>query len=157
MKLKNVERKKVERAEAFDGFASHFLDFTIGYHEQKGMLWGGMYAFVPKRLGFYLGGEYIEESYSVFAGPVLRLFKDSSGLDMQFYGGAGINSEIPLVFEGTRFSELPLVFDAGVRLGIRQTKFSVMDICLGTRMYQGTQFYYAGVSVALPFIFILAL
>lgn len=157
MRAQAAERKKTERAEAFDEFATHFLDATIGFDEGEIASLGAIYACVPKRLGFYLGGEMIYDSYSAFAGPVFRLTKDSSGVDLQLYGGVGVNSDIPLDFSGSNFSEFPLIIDAGVRLGIRQTKFSVIDLCAGARIYEGTPVYYAGVSIAFPFFFLLAL
>ena len=146
-----ARQKEAERVGAYDDFASHFLDFTAGIGDDLLSI-GAMYACVPRSVGFYLGGEYVDESFSVFVGPVFRLTNDSSAVDMQLYAGAGVNFYDFEFIQKREFSNVPLACDLGIRLGIRQTKFSIIDFCAGVRYCEdlGTTIY-GGVSIALPF------
>lgn len=149
------QQKKAERVGAYDDFASHFLDFTVGAGDDL-YSFGAMYSCVPRGVGFYLGGEYVDESFSAFVGPVFRLTKDSSAIDLQLYGGVGINFYDFEFIRNRQFSNVPLVYDLGIRLGTQQTKFSVIDFCAGVRYCEDYgRIFYGGVSIVLPFALML--
>lgn len=150
-----TQQKKAERVGAYDDFASHFLDFTAGIGDELISI-GAMYACVPRGVGFYLGGEYVDESINAFVGPVFRLTKDSSAVDLQLYGGVGINFYDFEFIRNREFSSVPLAYDLGIRLGIQQTKFSIIDFCAGVRYCEDLgRTFYGGVSIVLPFALLL--
>lgn len=156
-KVLNAQKKKAEKAGAYDDFAAHFLDLTVGKTEDDYLSFGAMYSCVPKGMGFYLAGEYIDESFNAIVGPVLRLTKDNSLVDFQLYGGVGINFTDVEDLQNRVGPKMPLVYDVGIRLGTQQTRFSIIDFCAGMRYSDvlGTTFY-GGVSIVLPFALLLA-
>ena len=155
-KVLNAQKKKEEKAGAYDDFAAHFVDLTVGKNEDCLSL-GAMYSCVPRGMGFYLAGEYVDDSYNAIVGPVFRLTKDNSLVDFQLYGGVGVNFTDVEDLQNRVGSKMPLVYDVGIRLGTQQTRFSIIDFCAGMRYSEelGTTFY-GGVSIVLPFALLLA-
>lgn len=108
-------------------FAAHFAGVSMGYDiDMDDFMMGAYYSYCRTQLGFYtnfLVG--FEESYSIAAGPVIRLTDDYSFCDWQLYGGIGVqNNE----FMG----------DFGMRFGWQSsTSFSWWDFSLGCQVYDG--------------------
>ena len=108
-------------------FAAHFAGVSMGYDiDMDDFMMGAYYSYCRTQLGFYtnfLVG--FEESYSIAAGPVIRLTDDYSFCDWQLYGGIGVQND---EFMG----------DFGMRFGWQSsTSFSWWDFSLGCQVYDG--------------------
>lgn len=94
------------------GFARTFVDFVMGYGTSRETFhFGATFAHVRTRLGYYGTIMYeFDDVGSLALGPVFRLTSDDSFLDLQLYGGIGLNTG----YEGTYF-----LGDTGLRFGWR--------------------------------------
>lgn len=108
-------------------FAAHFAGVSMGYDiDMDEFMMGAYYSYCRTQLGFYtnfLVG--FDSSYSIAAGPVIRLTDDYSFCDWQLYGGIGVQND---EFMG----------DFGMRFGWQSsTSFSWWDFSLGCQVYDG--------------------
>ena len=92
-------------------FARTFIDMVGGYGINRGTYHLGLtYAHVKTRIGYYGTLLYeLDDVGSLAVGPVFRLTGDSSFMDLQLYGGIGLNASS---IYGTS-----LLGDAGLRFG----------------------------------------
>ena len=108
-------------------FAAHFAGVSMGYDiDMDDFMMGAYYSYCRTHLGVYTNFMVgFEESYSVAAGPVIRLTEDYSFCDWQLYGGIGVQND---EFMG----------DFGMRFGWQSsTSFSWWDFSLGCQVYDG--------------------
>lgn len=125
-----------------DGFAAHFLNLLTGYDfDADEIMMGGSYAWIKTHLGVYcsfLVG--FESGYSVTAGPVIRFTTDSSGLDLQMYGGCGVFND-------------SIAGDLGLRFGWRShAGFSWWDFTIGCQYYEGCFVPTVGLAIGISYL-----
>ena len=107
-------------------FASHFLDYMIGYDvDEDEVYMGANYSWCRTHLGFFASGLFgLDGGMSFSAGPIIRLTDDSCACDLQLYGGPG-------------YMNGHMMGDLGVRFGWQSDAFSWWDFTLGCQMYNG--------------------
>ena len=108
-----------------DDFAATFADIVCGYGLYRENFHIGMtYAHVRTRIGYYGTLLYeFDDVGSLAVGPVFRLTSDRSNVDLQLYGGIGVNTGSNGTF---------LLGDAGFRFGWHsRSRLSWWDFGIG--------------------------